>query len=269
MVVDDRSSDVTLALAKSLAAGHGWIKAIELPEEAVRAGALTQGRRAGRDVVAFRAGIAALRGLTDVVVKVDADTSFARDYFARLLAEFEADPLLGIAGGVCLEDRRGEWRPASSTWNYVRGASRAYRARCLEQLLPLDDRLGWDAVDAEQAVLLGWHVRVVESLSFRHHRRVGARDRSAASAWADQGALAYRLGYRPTYLVARTLYRVASDPAALAILGGYGRAAVRREPRHPNPAVRMALRRRQRARNLPARARETLARRGSIPARAG
>jgi hypothetical protein len=69
------------------------------------------------------------------------------------------------------------------------------------------------------------------------------------------------MGYRPGYLVVRTLFRARRDPAALAMLWGYAAAAVRREPRLADPAARAELRRRQSLRSLPLRAREALGRR--------
>lgn len=269
VIVDDGSTDGTPALAERLASEHDWVAAISLSPAAVTAGPLADGRRTARDVTAFRAGVSSLRSASDVVVKVDADISFAPDYFERLLGEFAHDASLGIAGGLCLEERGGAWHPVHATGNHVRGAARAYRWSCLEELMPLEERLGWDAIDAEEAALRGWSSRTIPTLTFRHHRPVGARDRSRARAWADQGSLAHHLGYRPSYLVVRALFKATRDPAAVALLGGYVRAAVRREPRYRNPAVRASIRRRQLLRNLPRRAQEALGRRAPTPAREG
>ena len=73
-------------------------------------------------VRALHTGLAQLGKYDDVVVKLDADVSFARDYFERLLQAFEADPALGIAGGECLELAGGEWRAVHVTSSHVRGA---------------------------------------------------------------------------------------------------------------------------------------------------
>ena len=221
-------------------------------------GPLEDGRQAGRDIVAFRTGVDALESRPDIVLKLDADVSFAPDFFERLLAEFEADPGLGIAGGVCWERDGDEWHPYHVTGRHVRGATRAYRWQCLLDVSPLEERIGWDAIDEMRANLCGWSTRSIEGLPFYHHRRLGARD-GARREWEEQGRMAYYLGYRVSYLLARTLWRARSERAAVAMLSGYGTAAMRREPRGPAD-VRAHLRREQRFRKLPLRLREALGR---------
>ena len=54
------------------------------------------------------------------------------------------------------------------------------------------------------------------------------------------------MGYRPTYLALRALYRARREPAALGMLWGYTAAAARRAPRCPDERVVRALRERQR-----------------------
>jgi hypothetical protein len=56
------------------------------------------------------------------------------------------------------------------------------------------------------------------------------------------------MGYRPTYLALRAVYRARREPAAVAMLWGYFGAARRRDPRCPNPRLIEALRERQRLR---------------------
>ena len=90
------------------------------------------------------------------MVKLDADISFANDYFERLLASFDDDPRLGIASGTCFEQRDGEWCERHVTADHVWGACRAYRAACLEQVSPLEERMGWDGIDVLKANARGW-----------------------------------------------------------------------------------------------------------------
>ena len=81
MIVDDGSDDGTRELAAELAASTPWIRVVE------RAGAgegqLEHGRREGRDLSSFRAGVVSLERRHDVVVKVDADLSFDDDLLRR------------------------------------------------------------------------------------------------------------------------------------------------------------------------------------------
>ena len=249
LIVDDGSTDGTLDLAHEAATRHEWIRVLSLEAQSEQA-------RGGPVVRSFMAGVRALGELPDVVVKVDADVTFAEDYFERLLAVFVDEPDLGIASGVCheLEDR--EWKPIFGTRSHVWGAMRAYRRQCLELVMPLEEREGWDELDALKARLEGWRTRVVLELPFRHHRKMGQRD-GRGKVWLAQGETAHYMGYRFSYLLARTAYRVVHEPEALLMLVGWSGAAIRRRPRVADARVREYLREQQRIRKLPLRARET------------
>ena len=255
VVVDDGSTDETLAVVENFAGGHSWARAIRSPGATSKEGPLTDGRRQGRDVVAFTAGVESLDSSPGVVVKLDADVSFEDDFFERLLSEFERDSRLGIAGGLCEELEGVEWRPQNVTGSHVRGATRAYRWSCFRQVMPLEEALGWDGIDEIKAEVLGWNVRTIRHLPFRHHRRVGQRD-GTWRAWVGQGAAAHFMGYRLTYLFLRTLYHVRSDLGAFGMLVGYFDAMLKRRPICADSVVRDSLRRRQGLRMLPTRLRE-------------
>jgi glycosyltransferase involved in cell wall biosynthesis len=254
IVVDNGSADETCAIVEALAEQHAWIRLVR------RAGE-RQARPGGPVVRAFHAGLAALRAEPDVVVKLDADVSFEPDHFATLLAAFASRPRLGIAGGDCLELNDGAWLPVPVTGAHVRGAERAYRRECLGDVLPLEERMGWDGIDELRAAVHGWETEIVAGVRFLHHRPVGARDGGRARRWLAQGEGAHYMGYRPSYIALRTLRRMLREPAAAAMLWGYARAALRREPRYADARVRDELRRGQRLRELPLRAREALGRR--------
>jgi hypothetical protein len=202
---------------------------------------LSAGRGSGRDVIAFNAGIEALEGPADLVLKLDADVSVEPDYFERLLETFAAEPKLGIAGGVCLELEDGRWMPQHVTAGHVRGAVRAYRWECFQAVTPLVERLGWDGIDEVKARTLGWETRSLPGLEFRHHRRLGSRD-GRRRAWAGQGEAAFYMGYRPSYLLLRTLLHMRRDRAAAFMTFGFARSWLRREPRHADADVVRRLR---------------------------
>ena len=258
VVVDDASGDATADVAASLGRDHPWIRLHRLA-------ATKQGAARGAPVVrAFQAGLPeARRAMPDVVVKLDADLSFGECYFEGLLARFASAPRLGIASGVCLEqDAAGTWQRRYGTGTGVWGACRAYRAACLDEISPLEERQGWDEIDALKAVVRGWQTAAFDELEFRHHRREGERDGSRRRVWTAQGEVAHFIGYRPSYVLLRTVFRARREPAALALLGGYLGAAARRKQRLDDPAAIAYLRETQRLRNLRSRAREA---RGMTP----
>lgn len=255
VVVDNGSTDETEDVAAELAAREPWIRVVHAPNDATRPGAPV--------VRAFAAGLDVLDDDVDVVVKLDADVTFDAAYFAELVACFERDPALGIASGVCWEQDGEEWRPTHVTGDHVRGATRAYRRACLDEIGPLPEAMGWDGVDELKAAVRGWRTRSIAELRFFHHRPVGARDGTKARRWLEEGRCAHYMGYRVPYLLARTVGRALRDRqiAPFAMPWAFAVAAVRRTPRYPDPEVRAYLRRQQGLRQLPLRLRESFGRR--------
>jgi glycosyltransferase involved in cell wall biosynthesis len=252
VIVDDGSHDATAELAGSLTRTHPWIHLHRLAPTVSRA------TRGAPVVRAFHAGLPLARAARpDVIVKLDADLSFDAAFFEGLLAQFAAAPRLGIASGVCLEqDASGTWQRRYGTGTGVWGACRAYRVECLDEIGSLEERQGWDEIDALKAVVRGWQTTAFDELEFLHHRREGERDGSRIRVWTAQGDVAHFIGYRPSYVLLRTLFRARREPAAVALLGGYLTAAARQKPRLDDRAAVTHLRESQRLRNLRNRARE-------------
>ena len=245
IVVDDASTDRTPELMAQLGARHAWVRTVK--READDGEGLHRGRREGRALVGFRAGFPALPE-TDVVIKVDADVDFDPHYCERLVGAFADDPSLAIASGTCHELEAGEWVRRTKSDTTVWGASRAYAADCLDDVRALEPRMGWDGLDELRVQLRGRRTETLVDLPFRHHRPEGGRETSLLHHGAALGRASWYMGYRPTYLALRAVYRARRQPTALAMVWGYAAAAVTREPRCPDRAVVAELRRRQRLR---------------------
>lgn len=250
IIVENGSTDDTLEVATELSTRHDWVRPMSVTGQSVPT-------RGGPIARAFQAGLDALGEHPDVVVIVDADVTMDHDYFERLLEKFEADPSLGMASGSRFELDDGSWRrhnPAGSTT--VEGQCRAYRSSCLVDVLPLDDYMGWDGIDAVKAHLRGWATRTFPDFGYRHHRVMGARDGTRAKAWASEGRAAYYMGYRPYYLVLRALLHARAEPAAVGLIWGYLGEVARRGPRCPDQDVIDFVRSEQSLTKLPDRVRE-------------
>jgi poly-beta-1,6-N-acetyl-D-glucosamine synthase len=257
VLVDNDSTDDTAAAARELAeSSYGPTLVIDAPGERLP----MRGAPVAR---AFTAGVKALPETPDVVVKLDGDTSMAEDYFERLLAEFAADPRLGLASGTCYELEDGEWVPRFATADSVRGASRAYRWACLQDVTPLAERTGWDGIDELRASGRGWRTTSFSHLPFYHHRALGGRDHKRVRQPFEMGRTAHYSGYRAYYLLLSAAFRAMRlrNPAELAMIAGFLSATVRREARCPDTAALAHARRQQRLRTLPQRALEALGRR--------
>ena len=243
VVVEDGSTDATPAVLSDLALRHDWIR--PLSQEA-RNGQLAAGRRDARDLIGFRLGIRALSEPVDVVIKVDADIDFEPDFCERLIGYFAADERLGIASGTCYELEQGAWVRRPKTDTTVWGATRAYRANCIEDMMELEPCMGWDGLDEIRVQLRGMRTQTHVDLPFRHHRPEGGRELTSLHHGEALGRASWYMGYRPSYMMMRVIYRARREPAALAMLWGYAAAAAQRAPRCPDEQVVHALRERQR-----------------------
>lgn len=184
------------------------------------------------------------------VGKLDADVELPADYFERLLARFEADPALGVAGGVLQERRRGTWRIDHAPDHHVRGALKLYTRECFEAIGGIENRLGWDTIDETYARMLGFRTHSFSDIVARHHRPVGSADGTLRGRARD-GQCAYVLHYGPGWVALRSLKVACAPPPALsglAFLYGYLRSAVRREQQVDDPAFRRFTRQELRAR---------------------
>jgi glycosyltransferase involved in cell wall biosynthesis len=249
VLVENGSSDATPEIATRLAAQHPWIWV-------VRGEPAAAAERGAPIVHAIHQGVALLDPRPEAVGQLDADLTLPPDYFDRLLHELETSERLGIVSGTCFEQHDGDWLERFATAGSVWGAARLYRRACLDEVLPLEPRTGWDAIDAAQANASGWQTRILRDLPFYHHRREAERETTRWSAWAAQGRVSYYLGYRPSYLFIRALFRALRDPSSLGLLVGYAGDALRQRPRCAREGVRTWVRQQQRLRNLAHRAAE-------------
>ncbi len=251
IVVDNGSTDGTQEVVRDFGRTHSWIRLVSIPSD-------TNPARGRSSVRAFNAGVMGEIGHADLVTGFDADVSFGPEYLDSLRKEFERTPHLGIASGLCHEPCGDGWEPVHVTQPNLRGASLTYRRDCLTQLLPLEVRLGWEAIGVVRARLRGWDTAIISNLPYFHHRPTGARDASRFASSAEDGDTAYYMWYRPSYMLLRTLYRAVGrrDPAAAGLAWGYAHAALTRRSRHPEVGFREFMRSNQSPMNWLLRARE-------------
>ena len=107
----------------------------------------------------------------------------------------------------------------------------------------LEPELGWDGVDEVMARAARLHHRGLQDFGFRHHRKVGERD-GRLRAGSALGRQAWYMGYRPSYLVLRAVYRARENARlardGLGLRGGrrHRRAAVPQPRRHRSASAR-------------------------------
>ena len=130
----------------------------------------------------------------DVIVKLDADLILPNNYFETILNIFEKDATIGMAGGFAHIEKNGEWILENLTdKDHIRGAFKAYRKACFQQIGNLKPAMGWDTVDELLSKFYGWKVVTDASLIVKHLKPTGANYNKTARY--KQGEAFYTLGY--------------------------------------------------------------------------
>ena len=159
IVVDNGSTDGTQDVVRELGRVHDWIRLVSIPSDENPA-------RGRSSVRAFNAGVMGEPAHADFVTGLDADVSFGPEYLDSLRREFQRNSRLGIASGLCYEPSGDGWEPVHVTHPNLRGASLTYRSECLAQLLPLEVRLGWEAIGVVRARIRGWETAIISNLRY-------------------------------------------------------------------------------------------------------
>ena len=107
--------------------------------------------------------------------------------------------------------------------------------------------MGWDGVDEVIAELRGYRTAGFTDFGFRHHRKVGGAGR-AIRAGSALGRQAWYMGYRPSYVFLRAVYRGRENLASVAMVWGYAWSAASGAPQCPNATVTRRVREGQRLR---------------------
>jgi GT2 family glycosyltransferase len=235
LVVDDGSDDETPQILQRLSAELEFMDVASTPPGLTRAAADRLAVAAAPR--AFNYGLHTLDprelSLFTHVGKLDGDVELFPDYFARILAEFDRNPRLGIAGGVVLEQHEGGWEAAASAREHVRGALKLYSRECFGAIGGVWERLGWDGVDEVTARMRGFQTCSFDEAKAYHHRHTGSADGRLRGhmRWGEAHWILHH-GLPWTVLRAGKVARIQPrGVSAAAYLYGYGRAAARRVPR--------------------------------------
>lgn len=238
IIVDDGSTDSTPAILEEYASRHAWIKVVRKPDRGHRA--------VGPGVIeAFYAGMAHLSlGEFDFVCKLDVDLDLPPRYFEILMTRMEANPRLGSASGKpYYRSRRGAWVSEKCGDEMSVGMTKFYRVKCFEDIGGFVREVMWDGIDCHKSRQLGWIVRSWDEpdLQFEHLRPMGSSQQSILTGRARHGFGQYFMGSDPIYFIATAVFRMTQWPyvvGGMAMIFGYARAWLRREPQMDDKALR-------------------------------
>ena len=187
VIVNDNSTDNTAEIVVAFAEKHPWISLINKTSEAIHL-------PGSKVIQAFQKGLEALDDNYDFIVKADADLIFPKNYFETIISHFKADAKIGMAGGFAYIEKNGDWILENLTdKDHIRGAFKAYRKECFQQIGGLKPAMGWDTVDELLSKFYHWKVITDASLKVKHLKPTGANYNKTARY--KQGEAFYTLGY--------------------------------------------------------------------------
>jgi biofilm PGA synthesis N-glycosyltransferase PgaC len=210
VIVSDGSTDRTDEIVLEYAKTNPFIELLPLREK--------HKRNFGAQVNAINAGYQQIRNLDfDFVGNLDADVSFAPDYFSRLVEWIERNSDVGLAGGFIYEEIGEKFQSReTNTFRSVAHAVQLFRRECYDAIggyIPL--RYGGPDWCAEiMARMKGWRVESLPELPVFHHRPTGGGT-GLLRYWYQQGSMDYSLGSHPLFEIVKCVRRMRSKPYVL------------------------------------------------------
>lgn len=235
VIVDDGSTDDTGLLIQAAVRKQPWL----LPVSRPLAGPRDTGSRL---VAALTFGFSQLDlAAYDFLFVLDADILLGPRYYEIILEKFRARPRLGVATGTVWDYHSGWVVPMRGQQFAMIGALKGWRRECFEELGGLAPGEGWEGIDSLQALRRGWQAETFPDPELRTlHLKPRAR------GWRRQGRALYFAGASPLWVLASSLYHLASRPygrAGVEIWLGYLHAWRQKAPRYDGPGFREFQRR--------------------------
>lgn len=225
VVVNDNSTDKTAEIVTAFAKENPFITLVNKTSEAIHL-------PGSKVIQAFHKGYETLDKEYDIIVKLDADLILPNNYFETISTIFEKDPSIGMAGGFAYIEKNGEWILENLTdKDHIRGAFKAYRKACFEQIGNLKPAMGWDTVDELLSKFYGWKVVTDASLIVKHLKPTGANYNKTARY--KQGEAFYTLGYGflITFIASAKLAMMKKKPLLfLDYIKGFWKAKMAKTP---------------------------------------
>jgi biofilm PGA synthesis N-glycosyltransferase PgaC len=241
VIVDDGSTDTTGAILAEYAARFPWISIVTRKDRGHRA--------VGPGVVdAFYSGYHTIEpSQYEFVCKLDLDLKLPPRYFEILIERMSADPRIATCsgksyiyeGGRLVNERHGD--------DTSLGMTKFYRTKCFEQIGGFVREVMWDGIDCHLCRMHGWIACSWDEpdLRFVHLRPMGSSQQSVFTGRMRHGYGQYFMGTGFVYLAASALSRMNQRPyvlGSLAIMWGWLKSALMRNPRYQNPQFRRFLR---------------------------
>ena len=243
IIVSDSSSDRTDDIVQSFCNDHSWI-VLRRKENA-------ETRNFGAQARAINWGYELLRNMTvEYIGNLDADITVGHTYFEQILAEFQKNAKLGLAGGYIHEKGAvGFVEDKFNSPEAVAHAVQLFRKETFDKIngyLPLPYG-GSDTVAEDMVRMNGYDVCSFKKLIAYHHKPLLSGEGWHRGA-IRQGKMDYNIGTHPIYELFRCLRRIIhgkSKTFVILRIMGYLSAVFKNEKRILRQDVMTYLRNRQ------------------------
>ncbi len=211
MIINDNSTDGTNEIICSYAKKYDFIQVAQIED--------MEHRSFASKVKAFEKGLQELIGFRYGYVGIlDADLSFAEDYYENILRKFK-NRNLGIAGGVRFVMINNKWvRELSNPWSVCAGVQ-LFRRECFEGIggYTYVERME-DCLAEVMARMQDWEVQAFADARVFHHRQMGSTMGTNLQELFRYGTAEHSIGYHPLYEAARFFYRIKEKPYVIGSL---------------------------------------------------
>ncbi|MGD9973965.1 MAG: glycosyltransferase family 2 protein [Desulfatirhabdiaceae bacterium] len=220
VIIDDASTDSSPDILKEYSEKHPFISNVRLDRDPVR--------NYGSRVNAVLAGYQSLRDVhSEFVGILDADISLPLDYYESIIAKFDEDEKLGVAGGLVLDVENGNLdRHRLKSLEHVPGGVQMFRRDCYEAIGGyMNLQWGGDDFAAEAtARMLGWRTQSFPEIEVLHNRTtMSEEERDTIFRKVRIGFIEYSVGYFWLYHTLKCISKIAEKPFFLsAILRQFG-----------------------------------------------
>lgn len=228
VIVSDGSTDRTNDIIREWAKNHSWIRLLALKPRVGRSfAAVVHNTETG--IRHLECKDYAFLGL------LDSDVTFQPDYFEQLIRRFDAEPALGLAGGVVIDVGLPRDRFPRNRID-VPGAVQFFRRECFERiggLIPIPEG-GWDGMTCAMARMHGYETKLFTDLVVDHLKPRNISEGGVVRRKWQMGLRDYASGYHPLFEAVKCVSRLKNPPlviGAVAWWSGYCCALLRRHPR--------------------------------------
>lgn len=212
IIVSDGSTDRTDEIVKRYISRYKWIELVRAPERKYH--------NFASKVKCFNLGRQKVKSIKyEIIVNLDADISFEKDYFEYLIDKFSKFPKLGMVGTPYIEGGLDVREMSFFDPQYINGMCQLFRHECFEEIggfIP-SEKGGEDVFAVFTARMSGWQTRCFTGKVFNHHRKLGTRDGDMFSAKFKYGYRDFYIGNHPLWELCRSIYQMKNEPY---LLGG-------------------------------------------------